>query len=177
MNKLKILLVISSVILLTLAVGGCKYIISGTFVFVEKVYFTAETGFYFYQIDVTDEEDWQENKDKIDFADAVGLELYVRSLEDTDVYFDAYVDDYSGLGPLPSVVPASATQILDSLLIPPGETVITYKESLKYIIGFDRLKALALTGRFDYYGLSTGSPDETFYIDSAYVIITLSGSD
>jgi len=162
---------------MALAIPGCKYIISGTIVFVEEVYFTAQTGVYFYQVDVTDEQDWQDNVDKIDFADAVGLELYITSLEESDVYFDAYVDDYSGIGPLPTAIPLTATQILDSLVIPPGETVITYKESLKYIVGFDRLKALALEGRFDYYGESSGNDGETFIIDSAIVIITLSASD
>ena len=176
MSKAKILLVLASVMLIAIAFSGCKSIISGTFVIVENIEFTAGSGFYFYQVDITDEEDWDEHKDDIDFIDAVGVEFYITSTEATDVTFNAYVDDYSGIGPLPASIPSTATLIIDGLTVPPGETVITYKESLSFLTGIDRLKELVKLGRFDYYGTSTGNDGNTFVIDSGKVIITFSAS-
>ncbi len=176
MNKIKILLILLSSLILAVALTGCKYIISGTFVFVEDIEFSAAGGFYFYQVDITDEPDWQEHKDDIDFVDAVGVEFHIISTEEGNVTFNAYVDDYSGPGSLPTSIPAKATKIIDGLIVPPGETNITYAESLKFLTGLDRLKALVKTGRFDYYGQSSGSVGTTFIIDKGKVIVTLSGS-
>lgn len=176
MNKTKILLVVLSSLLLAVAFTGCKYIISGTFVFVEEIEFSAAGGFYFYQVDITDEPDWQEHEDDIDFVDAVGVEFHIISEEEGNVTFNAYVDDYSGLGPLPTSIPKTATKIIDSLVVSPGETTITYAESLKFLTGLDRLKALVKTGKFDYYGQSSGNDGTTFVIDKGTVIVTVSGS-
>jgi len=163
-----------------LAVGlvfvGCpNYFISGTVVIVEEFTFTAEHGFYFYRVDITDEEDWDDYKDDIGLVDAVGVELFITSEEPGDVTFSAYVDDYSGPGPEPVSIPGTATMIIDSITISPGFTHLTYAQSLGFLTGVERLKDLVEEGQFDYYGESTGSDGETFIVDSAKVIMTLSG--
>ncbi|MEE8576637.1 MAG: hypothetical protein V3T31_05225, partial [candidate division Zixibacteria bacterium] len=48
-----------------LLVTGC--LVSGTFVIVEEFSFTGQTGFYFYEVDITSEPDWEDHKDDIDF--------------------------------------------------------------------------------------------------------------
>ncbi|MEW5923684.1 MAG: hypothetical protein AB1746_06830 [Candidatus Zixiibacteriota bacterium] len=176
MNKTKIILGISLMLLLAVALTGCKYIISGTFVIVKDIEFTAESGFYFYQVDLTDESDWKEHEDDINFIDAVGVVFHIISNEATDVTFNAYVDDYSGIGSSPTTVPATATKIIDGLVVHPGETTVSYSESLTFLTGLDRLKKLVKGGQFDYYGTSTGNVGTTFVIDKGKIIITFSAS-
>lgn len=166
---------LSGTAIIALIFTGCL-IVSGTFIIVKKFEFTAQDGFYFYQVDITQEPDWQEHKDKIDFVDVVGVEFYITSNESGDVTFNAYIDDYSGLGPIPTSIPSTATKIIDDLTVSPGVTKISYAQSLSIITGVTRLKALAKIGKFDYYGTSTGNDGNTFIIDSATVIVTFSAS-
>jgi len=179
MHKNKLMSFIIGLLIVCLCFVGCKdIIISGTFIFVETIInFTAQTGFYFYQVDITDDPDWDEHKEKIDFVDAVGVEFFITSTEAADVTFDAYIDRYSGIGSDPSSVPASATQIIEDLTVSPGVTHITYKESLGFLRGLDSLKVYSKIGMFDYYGQSTGNDGTTFIIDSAKVVVTLSASE
>ena len=154
--------------------AGC-YLISGTFIIVDTFKFTAQSGFYFYQVDITDEPDWIDHKDDIDFVDAVGVELYITSTETDPVTFSAFVDNYSGPLSSPSSVPTSAKAIIKDLTVPPGTHQVTYAQSLAILQNIDLLKALVKTGRFDYYGTSTGNDGNSFKIDSAKVIMTFSG--
>lgn len=173
MKRVKHKICIAALVSIVLVATGC--IVSITEIIKEPLKFTAQTGFYFYQVNLTDNATWKENKDKIDFIDAVGVHLYITSTESVDVTFNAYVDDLSGAGSSPSSIPTTATKILDGVTISPGSTVITYAESLRLITGLDRLKALTKTGQFDFYGTSTGNDGNTFKIDSGYVIVTVSG--
>ncbi len=153
---------------------GC--IVSGTFIVVESFTFTAFSGFYFYQVDVTSTSTWEDHSDDIDFIDAVGTEFYITSNETSDVVFNVYIDDYSGPGASPTSVPGSATKVIDNLTVSPGTTMISYSESLGFITGIERLKELAKEGQFDYYATSTGNLGTTFVVDSGKVIITFSAS-
>lgn len=156
-----------------LVAAGC--LLSGTFVVVEDFSFTAQNGFYFYRVDVTHEAEWQEHKDWIDLIEAVGFEFYITNTSSEPATFKAYVDEYSDT-PGGTEVPAGATQILSDLTIPPGQTKITYAQSLGYIINLPTIRSLAKTGQFDFYGLSDAADGATFHIDSGKVIITVSAS-
>ncbi len=157
-----------------LALSGC--LISGTFVLIDKFTFTPMTGFYFYAVDVTDESDWADNKDKIDFIDEVGAEFYLRNTGSSDATFSAWVDDFGSNHAAAGAVEASATLVIDSIMVPAGGSLnVTYAQSFQYISGIAILKALAKTGKFDFYGTSTGAVGSTFFVDSAKVIITVSG--
>ena len=178
MRNHKSISIIIGLILLCLVFVGCKDIlISGTFIIVKTFNFTAQSGFYFYQVDITDDPDWDEHKEKIDFVDAVGVEFFITSTEAADVTFNAYIDRYSGLGPLPDAIPTDATQIIEDFTVSPGVTHITYKESLGFLRGLDSLKAYSKVGMFDYYGTSTGNDGNTFVIYSGKVIVTFSASE
>lgn len=159
--------------LIALVAAGC--LVSGTFIIVEDFNFTAQSGFYFYPVDVTDDQDWEDHKEDIDQIDVVGVEFWITSTESGPVTFDAYVDDFSG--GTPSSVPPTATKIINAFTVNPGANQhITYAQSLTFLTGTDRLKALAKTGKFDYYGTSTGNEGTTFKIDSGKVIVTVSAS-
>lgn len=159
--------------LIALVATGC--LVSGTFIIVEDFTFTAQTGFYFYPVDITTEQEWEDHKDDINQIDVVGVEFWITSTESGPVTFDAFVDNFSG--GTPSSVPGTATKIIDAFTVNPGANQhITYTQSLTFIKGLDRLKALAKTGKFDYYGTSTGNEGTTFKIDSGKVIVTFSAS-
>lgn len=158
-------------LLTVLLLAGC--IVSGTFVIIEEITFTAQGGFYFHRLDITDDATWEDHKDDIQFIDAVGAEFYITSTEPDDVTFNVYIDDYSS-GPVPVAVPASASKIITDFTVSPGTTRIDYKKSLSIITNVERLKALARKGMFDYYATSTGSDGTTFVIDSAKIIVTVS---
>ena len=152
-----------------------------TSIFVKTFNFTAQSGFYFYQVDMTEDPDWEKHKDQIDFVDAVGVEFYITSTEPGDVTFNAFITplnpSYSNFGPYPPAVPEAKTQIIEDLTVSPGVTHITYKQSLTFLRGLDGLKELSKKGVFDYYGTSTGNDGTSFIIDSAKVIVTLSASE
>ncbi len=160
---------------MVLAVSGC--LISGTFVIVEDFSFTPPTsGLYFYAVNVTDDSDWADNKDKIDFIDEVGAEFYLTNNESAEVTFNAYVDDSGSGHTTVGAVQANATLVIDNLKVPANSTKhVTYAQSFQYITGLTRLKALAKSGKFDFYGTSSGNTGTTFTVDSAKVIITVSG--
>jgi len=132
---------------------GC--ILSGTFVITEEINFSAEDDFYFYQVDITNTS-------------------YITSTEPANATFSMYVDEYSGLGPVPDSVPTSATLIIKDFLIPTGASVISYSESVNAIQNLETLKTLAETGKFDFYGTSSGTVGNTITVDSGKVIVTFS---
>ncbi len=178
MRKYKSISIILGLILICLVFVGCKDIlISGTFVFVETFDFTAQGGIYYESIDITTDSDWDEHKDKIDFVDAVGVEFFITSTEAGNVTFDAHIDDWAVLVTWPTSIPGTATQIIDGLVVEPGSTHVTYKQSLGFLMGLDRLKELAKLGQFNYYGESTGNDGTTFIVDSAKIIVTVSASE
>lgn len=164
--------------LFILIAPGCYDIVSGTFIVVEKFVMTAETGFYYYPVDVTDDATWQKHKEDIDFIDAVGAEFYITNTTGSNVTFNAYVDDMTHPDSAdPVAIPTTATKIIDDFTVAPGVSVIDYKTSLGIIVGLDRLKDLAKTGQLDYFGTSSANDGGNFIIDSAKVIITVSGSE
>ncbi|MCP4703731.1 MAG: hypothetical protein GY865_03900 [candidate division Zixibacteria bacterium] len=176
-NKKSILAIIGLIVLCLVAVGCKDILVSGTFIFVEDFDFTAETGFYFAQFDITLDDDWIEHKDKIDFVDAVGLEFDFTNNESIDVTFNAYVAVHSGPGLTPPPRPGTAIHIIQDLTVAPGTTHISYKESLAFIAGVEEFKALVKTGKFDYYGYSTTNDGTDFVIEEGTVIATISASE
>jgi len=174
MHSLKNRIGMLGLLLIGLITLGC--LVSGTFIVVESFTFTAQSGFYFYQVDITENSDWEDRKDDIDFIDADGLEFFITSTESGDVTFNAYIDDYSGSSSSPTSRPSTATKIIDSFTVSPGTTWISYDQSLGILTGVERLKTLTKLGQFDYYGESTGNDGNTFVIDSGKVIVTFSAS-
>jgi len=160
---------------IAMLVAGC-YLISGTFVVIEEFSFTSETGFYHYYVDVTGEKDWIDHKDDIDDIDLVGFELWITNNESTDVTFVAYLDEATS-GPYTNYtdVHANAVRILDKITLPAGpgkQTHITYGGSFGYIMNVEVIKKLAKTGKFHFYGVSSGGTATGFIVDSAKVAVT-----
>ena len=105
------------------------------------------------------------------------MEFVITNGEEIDVTFDVYVDDYSILAVYPTSIPGTATQIIDGLVVPPGEHHFTYAMSQKFLTGIDRLKTLSKLGQFNYYGESSANEGDAFEIEEASIIVTLSASE
>lgn len=174
-TRMKIL-ALAGLIVVAAVVSGC--LVSGTFIIVEDFEFSAGDPFYHYTVDVTDEPDWEDHKDDIDMVDAVGAEFYIRNTSGAAATFSVWIDDFDNIYADEGQLNASTTaaKIIEDLEVPTGTTKITYAQSLGYIKNVDRLKALAKTGRFEYYGTSDATEGTNFFVDSGKVIVTFSAS-
>jgi hypothetical protein len=170
MKHLKTRFGLAGLLLIALVTGGCL-IVSGTFIVVADFDFTTYDQGYYYPIDVTAESDWQDHKDNIDFVDAVGFEMHINNSSGAPITFNVWIDDFGKGAPLDTT---TATKVINAYTAPSGQSTMTYAQSLNYITGLDRLKALAKEGKFDYYGQSSAGAQ--FRVDSGKVIITVSGS-
>ena len=160
--------------LIALLAAGC--LISGTFVIVDDFTFTAKSGFYFYQVDLTTNSDWDDHKDQIDLIDAVGAEFYISSTEPDTVTFNVYVDSPTADSTTVDSL-GTAVKIIDQLEVPPGlNQHITYVQSLGFITHIAELKTFVKAGKFNYYGTSSGNLGTAFKVDSGKVIVTFSAS-
>ena len=163
-----------------LLVSGC--LVSGTFVVVDSFSFTTQTGFYAYQVNITDEADWEDHKDEIDNIDLVGFELWITNNESFPVTFNAYIDDFDNFFCQDGACfNANTTKsiVLENLTLPAGPGMqrhVTYGESFDFIRNTERMKTLVKEGRLNYYGTASAGTDLGFIVDSGKVIVTFSAS-
>ena len=158
---------------LMMVMAGC--IVSGTFMIVKPFDFTTGTGFYYYLVDITNEQDWKDHKDQIDDIDLVGFELWFNNPTASDVTFNCWIDDSNNSAKQNYLEIVQTTKILDGLTLPPGKSHLTYGNSFQYIMNVPTLKTLVKSGMFHYYGTSDNGQG-TFTVDSGKVIVTFSAS-
>ncbi len=176
---------IPGLLVLALITAGC--LVSGTFVVVENVTFsfTADSGFYWFPVDLASNADWEERQADIDDLDAIGFSFVIENTSDVASTFS--VQFAAAIEPLvlpissmtqPTVVPSGAVTVISGLSVPANSSrTVTYAESLGMISNFAALKAIILTGRFDYFGASSGgSGDFPFVVTEGKIIITVSAS-
>jgi len=169
-----------------LITAGC--LVSGTFVVVESVNFefTANTGFYWYPVDLTDNEEWEDHEEDIDDIDALGLEFLIENTSsqtcELNVWFVAATGDAdpNTLTP-PTQIPTSGTvHVVKNLVVAAGATrKVSYQESVGFLTGaqLEAFKKIILSGRFDYFGTSCGGTgDDEFRVTQGKIIITVSAS-
>lgn len=159
---------------------GC--LVSGTFVvtlFIEEGDFTTLNGFYYYMVDLTTEDVWEDHKDNIENIDIVGFELWITNNSGSATTFNVWIEDIASPERTSlAQVQANATLVLEDLDIAAGSVHITYGQSLSHVTNVSTLKELAESGQFHYYGHSSvGGPGAQYFVDSARVIVTLSASN
>jgi hypothetical protein len=158
-----------------LFLAGC--LVSGQFVTIIEIKntdFRTENGFYYYPVDLTQEDIWKEHKDNIKDIEVVGFELWIANSQPDTTTFNVYVDDIGNEAYTSKTeVEANATRVIENLkLKPSGQTHITYGQSFKYLRKVETLKTLVEEGSFHYYGLTDVGTVNDYVIDSARVIIT-----
>jgi len=166
---------------MALVFTGC--LVSGTFVIVEGVNldFTADRGFYWYPVDLKGNSVWEDHEEDIDNIDAIGMQFSITNTSEINTEFEVLFVKASGPadpGDWPDEVPAGAVVVIDGLEVAAGATRhIGYLGSLAYIENIEKLKEIIMTGRFDYYGRSTGgSGDDLFEVTDGKIVITISAS-
>lgn len=179
MHKRSWILALALSVLLT--VGGC--LVSGTFIVSEMLYgidFTTNTGFYYYDVDITDNDIWADHADDIDNVKLAGFEMWLTNNTADANLFNAYIDPSDDpVLALPNAVEADATQIIKDLPVAAGvgtQTYISYSESFNYLTNFATLKSLAKAGKFHYYGMDSSQTANSYTIDSIRVILTIEAS-
>ena len=177
MNYLKRNLGIVGAVVAVSLLAGC--LLSGTFISVIVIVdedFTTRTGFYFYDVDLTEEDVWNDHKDEIKDIDLVGFELWITNETGTADTFTVYVADLQSTldgSSTRSEVDSVATLAVNGLPVAPsGQTHITYGQSFKYLSNIGTLKNLVETGKFKLFAFVT-SPTADVTIDSLRVIVTL----
>lgn len=172
---------LAGLVLIGLVVTGC--LVSGTFVLVEDVEFdfTADSGFYWYPVDLSGNSDWEDHKDDIDDIDAVGFEFVIENTSGVSSTFTVQFVAATGVASTlvePTSIPDDAVTVISGLTVAAGATrTVTYAESLGMISNLAALKAIIKSGRFDYYGTSSGgSGDFPFEVTNGKIIVTVSAS-
>jgi hypothetical protein len=172
---------LAGLILAGLVVAGC--LVSGTFVIVEDVdfNFTANDTFYWYPVDLRENTDWADHQDDIDDIDAVGFEFTIENTSATPSTFTVQFAAATGVANTlvePTEIPDDAVTVITGLLVGAHATkTVTYAESVGMVSNLAALKAIIKSGRFDYYGTSSGgSGDFPFEVTHGKIIITVSAS-
>ncbi|UCG63121.1 MAG: hypothetical protein JSV52_07520 [Candidatus Zixiibacteriota bacterium] len=157
--------------------AGCG-IVSMTFVIEEDFSLVGSGDFYSLAVDVTQNEDWQDHEEDIEFVELVAFDMYLTNNEPTSVTFNGYVDDYDAVNICTDRTCfdglTTPTRVLKDIIIPANSTRhITPGESLAYIENLDVMKAFAREGQFNFYGISTGGAAVNFSVDEGTVIVIL----
>lgn len=127
--------------------------------------------FFYYGVDVTDEEDWEDHRDDIEFVNYVTFDLYLTNPGGTDITFDGYIDDYGNTPCATSACATGTTRFLQGITIPASSTTHIYAgQSFQYMENLEVMKDLAESGQFHFYGVSTGG---AFVIDSGRVVVAI----
>lgn len=174
-SKMKLL---SAILLVSaLALAGC--LVSGVVVVDQMIYhieFTTEHDFYVYDIDLTEEDGWEDVSDKLERIEALGFELWVSNDNLTPATFNVWLDDLDD--PRETTVggvEANATNVLSDLTLQNGENYFSYAETISHIHNVNTLRDLLLTGMFRFYGTSSaGNAVSDYAIDSMRVIVAVS---
>lgn len=170
--------------MMIVALFGLGCLVSGTFVIIEDIVFdfTSDSGFYWYPVDLTTTSTWQDHKDDIDFIDIIGFTFMIENTSDVSQTFEARFVMAEGeadpFGLWPPGIPTNATTVISGLTVPAmSSRNVTYQESLGMISNLDAFKAIVKTGRFDYYGTSTGGSDnDLMVVTNGKIIVTVSAS-
>ncbi len=160
-----------------LLLTGC--IVVGTFVIdFEFASDASFTGLVHYDIDLTEDSDWQDHKDKIKDIDNVGFVLQVTNHEASAVDVKMYIDNvgdpvYDNL----TDIQDNADLILDNVTFAAdGETTIDWSTSLTKVKNVSILKNFADSGIFRIYIVSS-QPSVDVTIDFGVVVVTVTAGN
>jgi len=148
-------LLLAAALLIPVVIAGC--LASGTIVFVFDLegFGAASGAMQTKQVDLSENEDYQDNKDKIKSVDAITLVGQVRNRGISTAGMEVWLSD--NLLANESQVRSQATQIFVSPTIPVGDTLdLNWADGMDYIRNFSVLEdQLKGDGQFYLYGIPT----------------------
>ena len=176
MTKMKVFGAISALLVLAI-LPGCDSLLSGTFVVDYMVYdidITSGSEWDRFQVDLTDDEVWQDHKDEIKNIDNVGLELWIDNSTTSTQTAEVYISDYAdSLQSSADGIRQATDIVFDNLTAAPqAKTHIDWSTSLGHVTDLNKLREYAEIGQFTVYTI-TEAPPYAITIDSARVIVTV----
>ena len=155
---------------------GC--IVSGTFtvsIFADNEIGTDNDGFYYYFVDITDEDAWEDHADDLNNIDAIGFDMWVRNLGATSASGSAYIDSPDDAQIPNAAGLTGATLILENLTLAPGANHVTYAQTVGALQAVGTIKDYLEEGTFWFYATTPGLGAD-FVLDSLRVTITFTAS-
>lgn len=117
-------------------------------------------------VDLTEEEDWKDNQDKLD--EIYNLLFYgkIHNRESTEATGQLYVYKDGSLSTI-AEVQANATLVLDGLVVPPLDTLEVPITEMK----LEPIRDLIMEGKFHLYGIAANVPFDIKIFDATVVVI------
>lgn len=162
--------------MLPLLVAGCL-LASGTVTFTHDIdEFITSSGFTEKrEIDLTTDEDFNDNKDKIQSIDQVSVVGWFYNGEPVDNFAELYVSE-DGSYADPDMVRQNATRVYTSPEVPGMDSVfVDWTDALPLIENLSYLKDEVYDGHFWIYGLAQNSP--FWFRCNLTLIITLTAGE
>ncbi len=145
-------------LLLLTYIAGC--VASGTIIITYDIdeFISSSVGMEVVEVDLTTNEDYNDNKDKIKSIDQVTVTGTLANLQPEDNQAEIWLAD-SGNYVTPAEVREDAIRIFTSPVIPGDSTIfISWSDGLSHIENIGALKDAAEEGHFWLYGLAENSP-------------------
>lgn len=162
-----------SAVLLSLLIAGC--IGSGTVRLEYEIdeFVSSSDGLIVREINLADNEDYDDNKDKIKSVDQVTVVGWMVNLEPVDNFAEIWIADV-GTYSTPAEVRANATRVFISPVISGNDSLfIDWSDGLAHIENIPTLKDAAEAGHFWLYGLAAESPFTVRFRIGLVIILTV----
>jgi hypothetical protein len=159
---------LSVAVVATLLLSGC-WLFGITMMLsydIEEEIVSTNTSFNSVAIDLTEEEDWKDNEDKLD--EIYNLLFYgsIQNNQSTEATGQLYVYEDGSLTTI-SEVQANATLVLDGLVLPPSSITYVPLTEMK----LEPIRDLIMEGRFHLYAIATNVPFNIRVFDATVVVV------
>lgn len=161
-------IVLSVALFATLFLGGC-WLFGITLVLsydIEDKDFDTDEPLNGWLVDLTDEDDWKDNQDKLDEIYNLLFHGKIHNLESDTATGQLYVYKDTSLHTI-AEVESLATLVLDGLAVPPGDTLEVPIMEMK----LEPIRDLIMEGKFGLYGIAKDTPFHIKVFDATVVVI------
>jgi hypothetical protein len=176
-DKKYLLAVIPFLALLGIWIQGC--LLSGTYVItfaVEEEIISTQDSINSAAVDLSDNPDWKDHQEDINYVDEVGFTFKVENLSSTDsATGQLFMTDDATLTTV-AEIKSQATLVVDGIFLGPGEKKhILWNESFDYILNIGYIKDQVESGTFHLYGICRDTPFHVRFYDIIAVITVTAG--
>ena len=166
--KRKSWVILSVAVLATLLLSGC-WLFGITLMIaydIEEEIVSTNTVFNSVAIDLTEEDDWKDNQDKLDEIYNLLFYGWIENNTGTEATGQLYLYEDGSLSTV-AEVQANATLVLDELVVPASSTVEVPVTEMKLEPVKDRIKE----GKFYMYAIAANVPFDIRVFDATVVVI------
>ncbi len=128
---------------------------------------STDTVFNSVAIDLTEEQDWKDNQDKLDEIYSMLFYGYITNYESTPATGQLYVYKDGSLSTV-AEVQSKAILVLDGLALPSDSTL---EVPLIHMVRIDHIRDLVMEGKFHLYAIATNVPFDIRVFDATVVVI------